>query len=78
MKTEETIFDYSGQRQVIKKLSQGFPDVAVTVFSAAFIIESVDLGNLSRLVVSSQDDDSVFVSDFEGNQQSDSFNTVMS
>lgn len=47
MQAEELVLNNSGQRQVVEEFSQGFPDVAVSVLSAALIIEAVDLGNLS-------------------------------
>ncbi len=78
MKTEKGVFNNGSEWQVIKKLCKGFPDVAVSVLSGALIIESVNLGDLPGFVVTSEDDNSVFVSDFEGNQESDGFDAVMS
>ncbi len=78
MKTEEGVFNNGSEWQVIKELSKGFPDVAVSVLSGALIIKSIHLGDLSGFVVTSEDDNSVFVSDFEGNQESDGFDAVMS
>ena len=78
MQAKERIFHNSGKGQVIKELSQSFPNVTVTIFSAALVVKSVNLGDLPGFVISSQDNDSVFVSDFEGDKESDSFNTVVS
>ncbi len=78
MKTEEGVFNNGSERQVIKELSKGFPDVTVSVLSGALIIESVNLGDLPGFVVTSEDDNSVFVPDFEGNQESDGFDAVVS
>ena len=78
MKTEEGVFNNSSEWQVIKKFSKGFPYVAVSILSGALIIESVNLGDLSGFVVTSEDDNSVFVSDFKGNEESDGFDAVVS
>lgn len=77
VQTEELILNNSCQWQVIEEFSQCFPDVAVSVLSAALIIEAVHLGNLSWLVVTSQDDDSIFKSDFQGNEKGYGFNAVV-
>ncbi len=78
MKTEKWVFNNCSQREIVEKFSQGFPNIAVSIFSRTLIIESIYLSDLPGFVVTSENDDSVFISDFEGNQKSDSFNTVVS
>lgn len=78
VKAEEWVFDNGSQWKVVEKFSQGFPDVAVSILSGALIIKSVYLSDLPGFVVTSENDNSVFVSDLKGNQESDGFNTVMS
>ena len=41
MEAEYLVLNYSGERQVVKQLSELFPDVSVTVLSEALIVESV-------------------------------------
>ena len=41
------------------------PDVCVAVLSQALIVESVDLRDLTRLMVAAQDCDSLFVPDLK-------------
>jgi hypothetical protein len=72
METENLILDDSSQGQIIKELCELFPDVRVPVFPQALIVETIYLGDLSTLVVSSEDSESVLVADLQGNKQSDS------
>lgn len=78
MKAEELVLDDSSKREEVEELGETFPDIWVSVFSAALIVETIDLSNLSGLVVASQYGDSIFVPDFEGDQEGDCFHTVMS
>lgn len=77
MKAEERIFNDSGQRKIIEKLSECFPNITVAIFSTTFIIESVDLSDLSGLMISSENNDSIFISYLKGYQKGYSLNTVM-
>lgn len=71
MQTEELILDNCSQGKVIEEFSEAFPDVGVAVFSTALIVKSIDLSDLSGLMISSEDGDSVFVSDFESEEEGD-------
>ena len=78
VEAEELILDDSSEREEVEELGETFPDIGVSIFSAALIVEAIDLGNLPGLVVASQDGDSIFVPDFEGDQEGDCFHTMMS
>ena len=78
MKTEEGVFYNCSQWKVIKEFSQSFPDVAVSILPGALIIKSVNLSDLPGFVVTSENNNSIFISDFKGNQKGYSFNTVVS
>ena len=67
MKTEELIFNNSSQRKIIKEFCKTFPNIWISIFAAALVVETIDLSDLSRLMISSQYGDSVFVSNFECN-----------
>ena len=67
METEDLIFDDSSQGQIVEELCELFPDVRVPVFPQALIIEAIYLGDLSTLVVSSEDSESVLVADLQSN-----------
>lgn len=59
--------------QIIKGIRKMLPDVSITILSEAFVIETIDLGNLTTLVITAKNCDPVFVSHFERHQQGDSF-----
>ena len=77
VEAEDLVFDDSCQGQVVKKLSELLPDVGVAILPQAFVIEPVDLGDLTRLVISSQDGDSVLIAHLERDKQSDRLDTVV-
>lgn len=64
MEAKELIFDDGCEGKVVKEFSEAFPDIGVAVLAAAFIVKAIDLGDLSGLVISPQDGDSVFVPHF--------------
>jgi hypothetical protein len=52
MNAEHPSIDHSSQAEIIEYVAAISPDVDATIFSLTFIIESVNLSNLARLVVS--------------------------
>ena len=78
METENISIDYSGKRKVIEKRGKVLPDVGISIFSKALIVESVDLSNLLRLVVASENGDSIGVSNLESNKECDRLDGVVS
>jgi len=77
MEAENLVFDDSSQGQVIEQLSELLPDVGVTVLPQALVVEAVDLGDLSRLVIASQDRDTVLEAHLERDEKSDRLDTVV-
>lgn len=69
MKTENFILHDSCERQQVEKLGEVFPDICISIFSLALVVESVDLCDLSAFMVSSQNGNSVFVPYFEGDKE---------
>lgn len=51
--------DQRSERQVVKQVCEVLPDVGVPVLPQALIVEAIDLRDLPRLVVPSQDGDSL-------------------
>lgn len=50
----ENLVLYNGcQWQQVKEVSKVFPDVDVSIFSEAFIIKAIYLGDLSALMIAS-------------------------
>ena len=45
----------SRERQVVEEICEEFPDVSVSIFTEAFIIETIDLCDLPTLVVTTKD-----------------------
>ena len=68
MKAENVSFNDSGQWQVIEKTCEVLPNIGITVLSETLIIESIDLGDLLTLMISSEDGDSAWVPNLEGDQ----------
>lgn len=48
-----------GERQVVEQVCEVLPNIGVAVLPQAFVVEAVDLCDLPRLVVPSQDGDSL-------------------
>lgn len=68
MEAEDLIFDYSCYRQVVEEISEVFPYIGIAVFSLAFIVEAIDLCDLSAFMISSQDSYSISEPHFEKHQ----------
>jgi hypothetical protein len=66
MQAKELVLDNCSKGQEVKEFSQAPPDVGITVLPAALIIKSIDLSNLSRFMVSSQNSYPILVSNFQG------------
>lgn len=47
VETEDLVLDQGGQGQEVEKVGKVFPNVCIAIFPEAFIIETVDLGDLS-------------------------------
>ena len=47
MEAEDLVINESGQRQVIEEIGERLPNICVSVFTEAFIIETVYLCNLT-------------------------------
>ncbi len=69
MQAENLILNDCSQRQVVKKVSQEFPNIRVSIFPHALVVEAIDLGDLARFMVTPQNADSIRVSNLEANEQ---------
>ena len=52
--------------KVVENLAAAPPDIRIAVFSHAFVIKSIYLSDLTRLVVASYEEDAVWVANFIG------------
>lgn len=59
--------------EVIEKIGEVPPDVGVSVLPQALVVETVDLSNLARLVVASEDGDTIAISELHRDEESDGF-----
>lgn len=57
------------ERQVVKQVCKVLPDVGIAVLPQALVIEAVDLRDLPRLVVPSQDGDSLLETNLDGKKE---------
>ncbi len=53
MDTEDLAFDDCSKRKIIEDVSDVLPDIAISVLSLAFIVESIELGCLTGFMVAS-------------------------
>ena len=71
------VVDQCGEWEVVKEVGEVLPDVCVAVLPEALVVEAVDLGDLSGLVVAAEDGDAVAVSDLECDEQRDGLDRVV-
>lgn len=77
METKDLVVDKSCEREVVEKICEILPYVCVAILSKTLIIKSVDLGDLAGLVVATEDGDSLWEADFEGDEEGDGFDRVV-
>lgn len=78
MHAKYTAIDDSSQRQVIEYLAAIPPDICRAVFSLAFVVEAVHLGDLPRFVVASDKRDSIRVANFVREQEKEGLDGIKS
>ncbi len=67
MEAKDLIVDKSGQGKIVEEVGEVLPYIRVAVLSKAFVIEAIDLRDLAGFMVSTEDCDSLGISDFESN-----------
>ena len=68
MDTEYFAFEESSQRQAVKQPAAHIENVCISILSETFVIESIDLCNLSSFVIPAQNRDSLLKAHLECNQ----------
>jgi hypothetical protein len=71
MQAEDLVFDEGGEGEEVEEVGEIFPDVCVSILSEAFVVETVNLSDLARFVVATEDGDALGVADFESDEEGD-------
>ena len=67
VQAEDVLLDDGGQGQVVEQAGELLPNFGITILTEALIVESIDLGNLLGLVVSTKDGDTVGITNLHAN-----------
>lgn len=77
VQAEDLVLDKSGERKVVEKIGKVFPDIGIAVFAQALVVKPIHLCDLAGLVVSSENGDSLGVTDFEADKKCDGLYRVV-
>lgn len=70
-------FDDSSHGEIVEQVGEELPNIGVSIFSAALVVEAVDLCDLSAFVVAPEDGESVWVSHLEGEEEGHTLHAVV-
>ena len=71
-------FNQGSQGKVIKEIGKVFPNIHVSVFHQAFVVEAVDLCDLPRFVIATKNGDAMSKPYFERHEKRDRLDRVVS
>jgi hypothetical protein len=72
MEAKDLVVDKSGEGEVVEQICKILPYICISIFTKTLIIKPVDLCDLSGLVVSTENGNSLRIPDLEGNKESNS------
>jgi len=78
MEAENLVVNECSKGEVVEEVGKVLPDVCVAVFSEALIVKAIDLGDLAGFMITTEDRDSLGVSNFKSNKEGNSFDRVVS
>ena len=76
MNAENLSVDDGAEREIVEDFRAVAPDGDGTVLAQTFVVEAVDLSDLSRLVITAYQHNSVGVTNFEGEEKQKRFHAV--
>lgn len=77
MQAEDLVLDEGGEGEKIEEVGEVFPHVRVAVLSKAFVVKSIDLRDLAGLVISSEDSDTLGITDLKAHKERDRLDGVV-
>ena len=69
MDAEYFVVDNGSEGKVIEDLCAVAPDIDTSILSEAFIVETINLRDLTRFMVSTDQSDALWISDLKGEQE---------
>ena len=76
MDAENAGLDDGCESEAVKNVCTHLPNIRVTVFAEAFVVKAVGLGSLAGLVVATEHCNTVWIADFESDEEEESFEGV--
>jgi len=65
---ENFVVDNGCEGQIVKDLCAVAPDIDTSILTEAFVVETIDLRNLTRFMVTTDQGNTLWISDLEGEQ----------
>ena len=69
MDTENFVVNNGCEGEIIEDLSAVAPDIDTSILAEAFVVETINLRDLTRFMVSTDQSDAFWVSDLKGEQK---------
>lgn len=77
MDAEDLSLDDSGEGEIVKGIVEVVPDIMIAVFFGDFVIESVDVGNVARLVVAAEEHHHFGILELVEEEEEDRFHRIV-
>ena len=78
MRSTDLVLNECREGEIIEEIGEVPPDVGVSVLPQALVVEAVDLSDLARLVVASEDGYAIAISQLHCYEEGDGFDGVVS
>ena len=74
VKAENAVFNNGRKGQVVEERCEVLPHIGISILSKALIVESINLGDLLGLVISTKNGDTIWVSYLKADKERDRLN----